>query len=84
MNLSTPVPITAHTHYVASYHTNTGHYAYDTDYFARDNFDNPPLHALKNSADGGDGVYVSGANGFPMNTSSASSYWVDVVFIPMK
>ena len=76
--------ITSHTHYVATYHSNTGHYAYDTDYFAHGNFDNPPLHALKSSADGGNGVYVSGARAFPINTSSASNYWVDVVFTPTK
>ena len=76
-----PVNITAGTHYVASYHTTTGHYAGDASYFTNRGFDNAPLHALQNGVDGGNGVYVYG-NGttFPSNSYKSSNYWVDVVF----
>ena len=33
------------------------------------------------TGDGGNGVYLYGAGGFPTNTFGASNYWVDVVFI---
>ena len=79
-NFSTPVPISANTVYVASYHTNVGRYAGDTNYFASNGFDTPPLHALPNSTAGGNGVYRYGSGGFPDQTYQASNYWVDVVF----
>jgi hypothetical protein len=83
VNFATPVSISAGTHYVASYHTNTGHYAGDNYYFFNSGFDNPPLHALKNGEDGGNGVYVYSANSaFPTNTYKSSNYWVDVVYSP--
>ena len=49
LNFTTPVAITANTVYVASYHTNTGHYSINTNYFASSGVDNAPLHALANS-----------------------------------
>ena len=42
-----PVVIAPNTTYVASYHTNAGHFADDVSYFALSGFDKPPLHALK-------------------------------------
>jgi hypothetical protein len=76
---STPVAITANTTYVASYHTNVGHYAADANYFAV-GVDSPPLHALKNGVDGPNGVYAYGSTSkFPNQTYNASNYWVDVV-----
>lgn len=80
VNFSTPVPITAGTVYVASYHTNVGRYASDNNYFATSGVDNPPLRALSDSESGGNGVYKYGASGFPNNSYKASNYWVDVVF----
>ncbi|MGZ5018005.1 MAG: DUF4082 domain-containing protein [Methylobacter sp.] len=78
---STPVAITANTVYVASYHTNVGHYSDDLNGFAATGVDNPPLHALANGVSGGNGVYVYGAgSAFPNQTWNASNYWVDVVF----
>ena len=62
VNFAAPVVITAGTHYVASYHTNIGHYAGDNNYFLNSSFDNPPLHALKTGTDGGNGVYLYSAN----------------------
>jgi fibronectin type 3 domain-containing protein len=79
-NFSTPVPISANTIYVASYHTDAGRYAGDNNYFATSGVDTPPLHALSNSTTGGNGVYRYGPSGFPNQTYQASNYWVDVVF----
>ena len=76
---ASPVAITANTTYVASYHTNVGHYAGDTNYFAS-GVTNGPLTALGNGTDGGNGVYLYGAGGFPTQTWQAANYWVDVVF----
>jgi hypothetical protein len=74
-----PVAIISNTTYVASYHTDVGHYAFDGAYFAS-GVDSPPLRALANGEDGPNGVYLYGAGGFPTQTYNASNYWVDVVF----
>jgi hypothetical protein len=80
---ATPVPITANTTYVVSYYAPAGRYAGDHGYFATGGVDNGPLHALRDGADGGNGVYRYGAGGgFPSNTWESSNYWVDVVFTP--
>ena len=76
-----PVAITANTVYVASYHTNTGYYSSDQNYFTGRGVDNGPLHALANGVSGSNGVYAYGANSaFPNQTWNTSNYWVDVVF----
>ncbi len=80
VNFATPVAITANTVYVASYHTNVGHYAFNSNYFAAAGVDRPPLHALRNGVSGGNGVYVYGASAFPSSTYNSNNYWVDVVF----
>jgi hypothetical protein len=79
VNFTTPVTITANTTYVASYHTNVGHYSVDEGYFASAR-DNPPLHALSNGSSGGNGIYKYGARSFPNASYNSSNYWVDVVF----
>ena len=79
MALPTSVAITAGTTYVASYHTNVGHYSADSAYFTSA-YDNPPLQAPSNSESGGNGVYLYGAGGFPNQTWNATNYWIDVVF----
>jgi len=80
VNLQSPVAISANTTYVASYHTNAGHYAVNTDYFTAP-FDHPPLHALRDGVDGPSGVYMYGAAAtFPSQTFRSANYWVDVVF----
>ena len=80
VNFSTPIAIAANTTYVASYHTDTGHYAADSNYFGA-GFDTAPLHALRDGADGRNGVYNYGAvSTFPEYTYHAANYWVDVVF----
>ena len=80
VNFSTPVAITANTVYVASYHTNTGHYSVDTNYFTGKGMDSPPLHALANGVSGVNGVYVYGSgSNFPSSGWNNTNYWVDVV-----
>ena len=81
-DFSTPVSITANTTYVASYFAPNGHYSANNSYFVNA-VDNPPLHALKDGADGSNGVYRYGAaSGFPTSTYQSSNYWVDVVLVP--
>ena len=81
VNFSTPVAITANTVYVASYHTNTGHYSDDLNYFAGKGVDNPPLHALADGVSGVNGVFAYGStSSFPNQGWKSSNYWVDVVF----
>jgi hypothetical protein len=78
---TSPVAISADTTYVASYHTNVGHYAGDQNYFSTTGVSSPPLQALSGPASGGNGVYIYGANSaFPTNTFNATNYWVDVVY----
>jgi N,N-dimethylformamidase beta subunit-like, C-terminal/Domain of unknown function (DUF4082)/Bacterial Ig-like domain/Calx-beta domain/Bacterial Ig domain/Purple acid Phosphatase, N-terminal domain len=80
VNFSSPVAINPNTTYVASYHTTTGFYAQDSNYFAS-SVTNGPLTALANGVDGGNGVYRYGTSGFPTSTFQGSNYWVDVVFV---
>jgi hypothetical protein len=77
LDFGTPVPVTAGTTYVASYHTGTGHYAITSGGLASA-VTNGPLTAL---ASGGVYAYGSG-NPFPASSYNASSYWVDVVYSP--
>jgi hypothetical protein len=77
LNFTTPVPISANTTYVVSYHTDVGHYALTPNGLASE-VDNGPLTALA-----GGGVYAYGsANAFPTDSFNASNYWVDVVYSP--
>jgi hypothetical protein len=79
VSFATPVSVTANTTYVASYHTNTGHYSAGAAYFASAGVDSPPLHALANGTSA-NGLYLYGASDFPTYTYNATNYWVDVVF----
>ena len=82
-NFSTPVSISANTTYVVSYYAPNGGYAEDDNFFASSGVDNPPLHALVNTAGEPNGVYFYGVGGgFPNSTFSAANYWVDLVFVP--
>jgi hypothetical protein len=77
LDFSSPVAVTAGTTYVASYHTNTGHYAATTSGLSSP-VTNGPLTALASG-----GVYAYGsANAFPSSSYNASNYWVDVVYSP--
>ena len=78
---SNPVKISANTTYVASYFDPNGHYS-ATPGGLTTSIDNPPLHAVGNSASP-NGVYVySSTSTFPTNTYNAGNYYVDVVFAP--
>ena len=82
VSFATPVAISANTVYVASYHTTTGHYSINTNYFTA-GVDNPPLHALASAGSGRNGVYRYGtSSAFPNQTFKAANYWVDVSFEP--
>ena len=77
VNFTSPVAITAGTTYVASYHTNVGHYADDQNYFASQ-YNSGSLHVPVNG-----GVYAyGGAGSFPTQVWNASNYWVDIVLSP--
>ena len=80
VDFAAPVAVTANTTYLASYHTPTGFYSIDTNYFATNGVNNPPLRALANGVAGSNGVYQYGPGGFPTSSFNSSNYWVDVVF----
>ncbi|MGI5156879.1 DUF4082 domain-containing protein [Microbispora sp. CA-102843] len=84
MNFPEPVAISANTTYVASYHTTSGYYSVDRNYFTSQ-YVNGPLTALANGPSGGNGVYAySATNTFPTNSFQSSNYWVDVMFTPAE
>ena len=84
VNFPSPIAVVANTVYVISYFAPKGHYAADSYYFATAGVDDPPLHALQNGVNGGDGLFVypsSGViGGFPTSTNLSANYWVDVVY----
>jgi hypothetical protein len=79
VELPNPVAVTKDTTYVTSYHSSNGFFA-----FAPGGLNNgvsrPPMQALANGVDGGNGVYKYGASGFPDQTYNATNYWVDATF----
>jgi hypothetical protein len=82
VDLSSPIAITPGTTYVVSYHTNTGLYSVNDNYFTSVHV-NGPLMASDSTNSGGNGVYTYGStSNFPTNTYLGSNYWVDVVFNP--
>ena len=80
-----PVAIEPNTTYLVSYHAPNGHYASIKSFFSLVGTDNPPLHALADGIDGGNGVYKYGlsgglfAGGEPF-TFESENYLVDPVF----
>ena len=82
LNFATPVAIAANSVYLVSYFAPNGHYSGNLGYFAQA-LDAPPLHALADGAQGGNGVFGYGtATTFPTGTFQSLNYWVDVVFTP--
>ena len=80
---SNPVPVVANTTYVASYFAPMGHYSLNSAAFTTAGVDSPPLHALQDGLDGGDGVFsYSPASALPTSSYNASNYWVDVIYAP--
>ncbi len=77
------IPVTANTSYVASYFAPAGHYSGDSQYFATNGIDTPPLHALQDGVSGPNGIYIySPSSAFPTATYNAANYWVDVIYTP--
>ena len=82
VSFGAPVPITAGTTYVASYHTSIGYYSEDENYFSSSGYASYYLEALASGVDGPNGVYAASATStFPSNEYNASNYYVDVVFM---
>jgi outer membrane protein assembly factor BamB len=85
-----PVPVTANSIYVASYHTDTGHNADDVWFstmpaynFNPTGVDNTPLHMPSGrDASGPNGVSASGPSAFPTTPSLDENFWVDPIFVP--
>ncbi|PSL56232.1 uncharacterized protein DUF4082 [Saccharothrix carnea] len=74
----TPVPLTADTTYVASYHTNAP-YSATGNFFGTDHVKGT-LTGLSSAGSGGNGVFTYGpAGSFPSSSFNATNYWVDVV-----
>ncbi len=79
ITLSPAVAISANATYIASYHADSGYFAFDGSFFAAAGVDSPPLHAFGSGVDGPNGVFRYGVSGFPTGGAS-NNYWVDVVF----
>jgi hypothetical protein len=85
-----PLPVTANTIYVASYHTDTGHSADDTWFSTMPAYtlhptgvDNTPLHMPSGwDPSGSNGVSASGPSAFPTTPSLDEKFWVDPIFVP--
>jgi Domain of unknown function (DUF4082) len=81
INFPTPVPVTAGTVFVASYHTEAGGYSVDSGFFANSEISNGPLHILKDGDGGGNGVFRYGTDSaFPSSSFKSTNYWIDVLF----
>lgn len=81
VHFTTPIAIAANTVYVVSYYAPVGSFSYSTSYFSKAGIDTAPLHALSNTAAGGNGVFTRGKLGsFPSSSNNATNYWVDLVF----
>jgi len=79
VSFTSPVAITANTTYIASYLAPVGRYSANSNYFTS-GVSSGSLYAFNNTESGGNGVYLYGAGGFPVNTYQSSNYWVDVLF----
>ena len=78
--LDAPVAIAADTTYVASYFAPVGGWSVTPFYFTTP-WVNSPLRALRDGAEGANGLYRYGAApSFPNATNKSSNYFVDVVF----
>ncbi len=78
VTFSNPVPITANTTYIASYHSPSS-YSATAGYFTSAVV-NAPLRGLADGEDGPNGVFAYGEGSFPTGSFQQTNYWVDVVF----
>jgi hypothetical protein len=83
LTFSAPVPVTANTPYVVSYHAPNGQYAASPGFFAN-SYNHYPLTGLADGTGGGNGVYrygvESGGPTFPTSSFGSTNYWVDPIF----
>ena len=77
-----PVPVQAHTVYIASYYAPVGRYAADPGYFRDREVVNSPLRLPSQGAINGNGVIGQGGHYLPLDPSpqNDTNYWVDVIF----
>jgi len=79
LTFATPVDLAANTTYVVSVFMPTGGYAYSVGQFATVGAGSPPVQALANGVDGGNGVFrYSASSVFPTQSFNATNYFVDV------
>jgi hypothetical protein len=78
--LPSPLFMAAGTTYVVSYHTDSGHYSYDGNYFGGSYKGDGPVQALTDGENGPNGVYAYGTSAFPTSGWKAANYWVDIAF----
>jgi lysophospholipase L1-like esterase len=80
--LTEPVPVQAHTVYIASYYAPVGRYAADAGYFRDREVVHSPLRVPSQGAINGNGVIGDGGHYLPVTPSPQhdTNYWVDVVF----
>jgi methionine-rich copper-binding protein CopC len=80
LTFATPVQVTSGTNYIVGYNAPNGHYSVNSGYFAAAAYNNPPLSALKDGADGGNGLYSYGGTQLPTSSFGSANYWVDPIF----
>lgn len=78
-DFTTPVAISAGTYYVISYHTDTGRYSSDANYFATADRTSGIITAPKTSTASNGCYKYSTTAAFPDQTFNGTNYWVDVV-----
>lgn len=84
ISLPSTVAIEPDTTYVSSVFMPGGHYAYD-EFGLASARENPPLVALGDGTEGGNGVYRYGSTGgWPTSTYRSSNYWIDVAFVTVS
>ncbi|HET9658373.1 MAG TPA: N,N-dimethylformamidase beta subunit family domain-containing protein, partial [Kineosporiaceae bacterium] len=80
VKLAEPVPITANTTYIVSYHAPNGRYSVSSSFFTTA-FSRSPLTAPASTSTAPNGLYLYGTGpALPTNSYNASNYFVDVIF----
>lgn len=75
------VHVQANTPYVASYSAPVGRFSQDVNYFTSA-AGSSPIKGLASTTTSLNGIYATATGAFPTRSYSASSYGVDVVFVP--
>ena len=80
VTLAEPVPVSAGTAYVVSYHAPRGRYSVTTSFFTS-SFTRGPVTAPASTTSARNGLYLYGSQpDMPTQSSNASNYYVDVMF----